>query len=357
MVITKRVKLYFPTQEMESLFKNRADKVTKCVNYWIDVIRSKESTKLKDLQGKPYFKARNDFNLDSNTTQLAEYFAIRMVRRGKKRRMDSPYLSKNLLLVKSLKIIDSKIGFLVGDKKRYWVRFSGEELPKGILRESIVKKRNKEWFCHLLFKIELPKEKKYKRCLGVDLGIAKTAVIADWNGNNTRFFNGEPYRFKKNHYYQLRKKLQSKIKQGNVYKLLKRISEKEANWVKNENHRISKEIVQMAVKNKRNIALEKLTGITGRLKVNRKTRKMLKGWSFSQLDTFIEYKAKLAGIKVVYVDPRETSKTCPKCRYSSRSNRRTQSVFKCRKCGYESNADRVGAMNIALRGTELLASQ
>jgi putative transposase len=357
MVITKCVKLYFPNKEMEVFFEDRMGKATQCINYWVDIIREKQSTKLRDLQGESYCLARKKFSLDSTTTQLSEYFAIRMVRKSKKKRIDSPYLKKKLLPVSDIKVLDNKIGFFIGDRKIRWIEFRGETLPKGMIRESIIKKKNKEWYCHLKIRIEIPKVKSYKRCLGVDLGIAKTAAVADCNGNNTRFFKGEPYRFKKEHYQNLRTKLQPKIKQGNVYKLLKRIREKEANWVKNENHRISKEIVNMAVKNKRSIALEKLTGITERLKVNRKTKKMLKGWSFRQLDTFIEYKAKLAGIKVIYVDPRETSKTCPKCRYCSRNNRRTQSVFKCRKCGYESNADRVGAMNIALKGTELLASQ
>jgi len=213
-----------------------------------------------------------------------------------------------------------------------------------------------EWYCLLSIRVETKKQKKYKKCIGVDLGIAKTAVISDWRGRNTKFFNGEPYRFKKNHYRELRTKLQPKLKQGNVYKLLKHISSKEQRWVTNENHKISREIVNIAIKNKRSIALEKLTGITKRLKVNRKTRKMLGGWSFKQLADFIEYKAKLAGITIVYIDPRNTSKTCPKCHYCSRSNRRTQSLFRCVKCRYESNADRVGAMNIAIRGNTALSA-
>lgn len=63
----------------------------------------------------------------------------------------------------------------------------------------------------------------------------------------------------------------------------------------------------------------------------------------------------MAGITVLDIDPRGTSKTCPKCSNYSRSNRKTQERFICTQCGYESNADRVAAMNIALRGTELLA--
>ncbi len=356
MVITKRVKLYIYDTEIDHLLGDRSERFFKCVNYWVDVIREKESTNRRDLQGKPYFVGRETFRLDGVTTQLAENFAIGLVRKTKGNRINIPYLSKMLLVINP-KVKRGQIGFTTGERKRYWIDFRGEKIPEGTIRRSIIKKFNNEWFCHLSVKVNEEKAKGYKRCLGVDLGVAKTAVVSDWNGNNTRFFKGEPYRFKKNHYQELRRKLAPKIKQGNIYKLLKRIRRKEENWVTNENHKISREIVNLAIRNKRSIALEKLTGITERLSVNRKTRKMLKGWSFRQLADFIEYKAKMAGISVVYVDPRETSKTCPKCRYCARNNRRTQSLFKCRKCGYESNADRIGAMNIALKGTELLASQ
>ncbi|WP_206709337.1 zinc ribbon domain-containing protein [Koleobacter methoxysyntrophicus] len=44
----------------------------------------------------------------------------------------------------------------------------------------------------------------------------------------------------------------------------------------------------------------------------------------------------------MYVDPKETSKTCPKCGNAFRYNRKAQGWFKCIKCGYQSDADRGG---------------
>lgn len=355
MVITKRVKLFFTDESIKTLVEDRVEKFNKCLNYWIDVIRDKESTRLRDLQGLPYFKAREIFELDGKTVQLAEIYAVRLSRAMKKRRSDTPHIKSKFLMINTC-VQDNKILFTTGNRKKNWIEFKGEILPEGMVCQSKIKKIDNEWYCLLSIKVKEVKPKNFKKCIGVDLGIAKTAVVTDWKGRDTKFFDGEPYRFKKNHYREMRRKLQPKIKEGNVYKLLNRISKKEENWVTGENHRISREIVKIAVEKKRSIALEKLTGIVKRLKVNKKTRVMLKGWSFSQLASFIEYKAKLAGITVVYIDPRGTSKTCPKCQYCYRGNRRTQSVFKCRQCNYESNADRVGAMNIALRGnTELSA--
>lgn len=353
MVISVSVKLYL-SEEQNRLFSIRVSKFKDCVNKWIDIIRDQETTKLRDLQGDVYQSVKKQFGEDSNFVQLAEFTAIRMVRTAKRRRKMSPYLNKEFLKIKNTRLEDGKLVVLVGNRKGVRIKNSGN-IPAGDIKESQIKKINNEWYAILSIDIEVPKLKNYKRFMGVDLGVAKTAVCCDWNGKNTRFFNGEPYRFKKNHFADIRKKVQPNIKEGNKYKFLKRISKKESNWVTNENHKISREIVNMAIRNKRSMAIEGLTGITSRLKVNKKTRIMLKGWSFRQLSEFIKYKAQMAGITVVEIDPRRTSKICSRCEYYSRSNRRTQNLFKCQKCNYETNADRNAAINIALRGTKLMA--
>ena len=48
-------------------------------------------------------------------------------------------------------------------------------------------------------------------------------------------------------------------------------------------------------------------------------------------------------------------RTCPACGYVSAENRQTQARFACVECGYENNADLVGAINILERGHRLLA--
>ncbi|EKS8366685.1 transposase, partial [Bacillus cereus] len=65
-------------------------------------------------------------------------------------------------------------------------------------------------------------------------------------------------------------------------------------------------------------------------------------WSFYRLAHFVEYKAKLAGIKVEYVNPSYTSQTCPKC---NEKNKAQDRKYKC-QCGFEKHRDIVGAMNI-----------
>jgi len=69
----------------------------------------------------------------------------------------------------------------------------------------------------------------------------------------------------------------------------------------------------------------------------------------------LEYKQVWLGGDVLVVPARNTSRTCPACGHVSADNRPTQARFACVDCGYENNADRVGAINVLERGHRLLA--
>jgi len=77
--------------------------------------------------------------------------------------------------------------------------------------------------------------------------------------------------------------------------------------------------------------------------------RMLHTWSFFRLKNYIEYKAKILGIKVELIDPRFTSQECSSCGFIAKSNRKTQNRFKCGNCGFELHADLNGSRNIASR--------
>ena len=73
--------------------------------------------------------------------------------------------------------------------------------------------------------------------------------------------------------------------------------------------------------------------------------------------TYLEYKLKLKGGLLVKVNPKHTSQTCHKCRYTSKDNRKEQAVFKCVKCGYSANADDNAAQNILRAGRTRMACE
>jgi IS605 OrfB family transposase len=104
------------------------------------------------------------------------------------------------------------------------------------------------------------------------------------------------------------------------------------------------------------IALEELRGTRERTKGTKKANRMLHSWAFGQLIQFVEYNAATAGIPVLRVDPRKTTRTSTHCGHADRSNRNRQAIFKCQNCRFEIQAYLNGARNIAVQAAQTLAS-
>ncbi len=206
--------------------------------------------------------------------------------------------------------------------------------------------RDNQVFLHVSF--EKPAELfcSNGKFIGVDRGIQNIAVTSD-----KRFFGGGKVKRVARRYKRLRSALQSKGHSGKRH--LTKIRSKENRFRKDVNHCISKQIVQELEKGT-TIVLEKLTGLTAncvpkmrRKKVkDRAKRSEHSSWSYFQFEEFLKYKAAYKGIMVEYVDARYTSQKCSKCGYTSRSNRKKQSVFKCASCSHQLNADLNASFNI-----------
>jgi IS605 OrfB family transposase len=148
---------------------------------------------------------------------------------------------------------------------------------------------------------------------------------------------------------ELRRKLQAKGTQS-AKRRLKHRARKETRHAANINHIISKKIVTTAERTGRGIALEDLTGIRERVRLRKDQRAQLHSWSFHQLGSFLEYKARRAGVPLVYVDPAYTSQQCSECGHIDRKNRVDQATFACRACGFLTNADDNASHNIDRKG-------
>jgi putative transposase len=122
-----------------------------------------------------------------------------------------------------------------------------------------------------------------------------------------------------------------------------------ARFAKDANHRISKTLIMKAEGTRSLISLENLEGIWNRTTVRKSQRRDHHSWSFAQLRTFVAYKAAIAGVPLVYIDPAYTSQECPICHHISRSNRPTRDEFCCTCCGFSGLADNVAAQIIRAR--------
>ncbi len=196
--------------------------------------------------------------------------------------------------------------------------------------------------------VELDEDK----VMGVDLGFVIPAYIS----TNTGYFRkslgsiDEILKFR-TQVQNRRKKMQHDVTlarggHGRKRKLkaLNRLRKTERNWIKTYNHKISKAIVDFAIKERcKTINLEFLKGI----KDNMSSKFLGRNWTYHELQKFIEYKAEKVGIDVAYIDPYHTSQICSECGNYEEGQRLDQKTFKCKACGFEANADYNASRNIA----------
>jgi len=228
-----------------------------------------------------------------------------------------------------------RIPFVCGERQRKLLNTRQGETDLVLFRD--------KFFLSAVCEVEEPPLGETEGVLGVDLGVTNIAVDSDGEIHSASHINNIRYRHR-----QLRTKLQSKGTRS-ARRKLRRLSGQEKRFAKDTNHRISKQIVAKAKDTKRAIALEDLKGIRTRVTVRRRQRAILHSWAFFQLRTFIEYKARREGIPVFLVDPRNTSRTCPRCGCIDKANRPSQSVFSCVVCGFSGFADHIAAVNISRR--------
>ena len=177
--------------------------------------------------------------------------------------------------------------------------------------------------------------------LGVDLGIENLAVDSDGET-----YSGADIQRVRARRYQHRRRLQLANTRRARWRL-RQSARREHRFQKDTNHRISKALVQKAQTERKALVLEDLIQIRERVTVRRSQRRVRHSWAFRQLRTFISYNAQQVGVRVVYVDPRNTSRRCAICGYCDKRNRPNQAHFRCLSCGHTAAADTNAAVNIA----------
>ena len=190
--------------------------------------------------------------------------------------------------------------------------------------------------------------------VGIDRGI--NFVVATYDSKHkSGFVSGKAIKQKRANYSRLRKELQMRHTPSSRRRL-KAIGQRENRWMQYINHQVSKALATGNPKHTL-FVLEDLTGIrnvTERVKT--KKRYVSVSWSFYDLEQKLIYKAKQNQSSVIKVDPRYTSQCCPACGHTEKSNRNKKiHLFTCKNCGYTSNDDRIGAMNLYRMGINYLA--
>lgn len=189
--------------------------------------------------------------------------------------------------------------------------------------------------------------------VGIDRGI--NFVVATYDSEHkSGFVSGKSIKQKRAHYSKLRKELQMRHTPS-ARRRIKAIGQRENRWMQDVNHCVSK---ALALNNPKHtlFVLEDLSGVRNATeRVRNKDRYVSVSWSFYDLEQKLIYKAKQNQSTVIKVDPRYTSQCCPVCGHIEKSNRNKKiHLFTCKNCGYKSNDDRIGAMNLYRMGINYL---
>jgi IS605 OrfB family transposase len=177
------------------------------------------------------------------------------------------------------------------------------------------------------------------RVLGIDRGIMNIVTCSD-----NSFVNSRRLRAAKGRYQYLKAKLQS-IGTASAKRKLKKLSGAERRFTLDVNHVIAKKLVQKPYEV---YAVEALRASSWKAR-GRRLNRMLGGWSYGELLTLLTYKSENVGKRVVRVNPSYTSQRCSMCGHTDRGNRKGLE-FKCKRCGFELNADLNAARNIGQLG-------
>jgi IS605 OrfB family transposase len=338
-----------PDADQSAKLKSVVERTNEAANWIAGVAFEHQEANVFELRKLVYHEVREKFGLSSQQAQLAIKAVSDVYKRDKSIRVTFrpqaaiPYDGRTMgfkgIDRVSLLTLEGRIvvPFLLG-------KYQADRIGNAKGQCDLVLREDGKWF--LIVTVDVPEETPIPVTdfIGVDLGLASIATDSDGNQ-----YSGKPIDDVRRKHNLQRKRLGKRNTKG-AKKKLKRIAGKEARFRKETNHVIAKTIVASAKGTNRGIGLEDLKDIRARITARGgEAKNRLGGWAFGQLGAFIGYKARLAGVPVVSIDPRNTSRTCSDCGHCEKSNRRSQSEFLCRSCSLSMNADQNAALNIRVR--------
>ena len=242
-------------------------------------------------------------------------------------------------------------------KLPYFVEGMSKYFDHTIYRFGTAKLTNKhgKYYLHIPVTYDVEESNISDICnvVGIDRGI--NFVVATYDSKHkSGFVSGKTIKQKRANYSKLRKKLQMR-QTPSSRRRLKAIGQRENRWMQDVNHCVSKALVENNPKHTL-FVLEDLSGIRNVIeRVRIKDRYVSVSWSFYDLEQKLIYKAKQNQSSVIKVAPHYTSQCCPVCGHTEKSNRNKKiHLFTCKNCGYKSNDDRIGAMNLYRMGINYL---
>lgn len=293
----------------------------------------------------PTFKRGNPIPIRATQLKLIDNKTVRMTVMNKEKK-------------EHLKLKKQSVDVQLVNKGQSKVILNRLESGEYKLSDSHIQNKGKDWFLILSYKAESVKQSAVDKndVLGVDLGIAKAAVMTASNSLKIESINGGEINHFRRRVEARRNSMRNQLKVASenrkghgsktLLKPLEKLESKVSDFRKLTNHRYSKKIVDTAVNNGCGvIQMEDLSGI-------KNASSFLANWSYFDLQQKTKYKAEELGIEFKLINPKYTSQRCNKCGVIDSESRKSQEFFNCTTCGHKMNADANAARNIAMKDIE-----
>ena len=236
-------------------------------------------------------------------------------------------------------------------------RFSRDVL--GAVKNVTVSASCGKWFVSIQTEREVEQPIPNGGAVGIDMGVARFATLSDGT-----FF--APLNSFRRHQDRLRRAQQSvsrkvkfssnwKKEKSRIQKIHARIGNARRDYLHKTTTAISQnhamvciEDLQVRNMSKSAAGTTEQPGRNVRAKSGLNKSILDQGWF--EFRRQLDYKLAWNGRCLIAVPPQNTSRTCPCCGHVSADNRQTQAQFLCVECGFEENADVVGAINVLRAG-------
>ena len=241
-----------------------------------------------------------------------------------------------------------------------WIRYRNSRELLGTAKNITVSSNGGKWFVSIQTEREIAEPvHSSTSIIGIDVGIARFATLSDGSFieplNTFRKHEQRLARYQRAMSRKTKFSNNWKKAKAKVQKLHTRIANVRRDFLHKTTTTISQnhaivciEDLQVRNMSKSAAGSGEAPGKNVRAKSGLNKSILDQGWF--EFRRQLDYKLAWRGGWLVAVPPHNTSRTCPCCGHVSAQNRQTQARFQCVACGFEENADLVGAINVLRAG-------
>ncbi|UPH47157.1 RNA-guided endonuclease InsQ/TnpB family protein [Methylophaga pinxianii] len=241
-----------------------------------------------------------------------------------------------------------------------WVRYRNSREVLGIVKNVTVSGKQGKWYVSIQTEreVEAPIHPS-NAIVGIDMGIARFATLSDgsyfaplnsFKRQEKALVNAQRAMSRKKKFSNNWKKAKAKVQKihAHIGNARRDYLHKATTTISQNHTMVCIEDLQVRNMSKSASGTTETPGRNVKAKSGLNKAILDQGWY--EFRRQLDYKLAWNGGQLVAVPPQNTSRKCPCCGHVTKENRRTQARFRCVACGFEENADVVGAINILRAG-------